>query len=839
MKNWQKEALQHTLIIIAFAIFSIIYFYPQLSGKVLPQMDYITAEGVSHETKIYHEQEHRDIPWTNALFGGMPTYHMGHSISKPSIFRYILFFLNHTFLKYGTTSGLFLYMLGFYILLLTFKINKWISSIGAAAFGLSSYNIIIIAAGHITKVYAIAFMPVVLAGFIMIYKRKYWLGSLTALLGLGLQMTTSHLQIVYYTALTVGIYAIFVFFWRLKENKIKDFGIATGIALIITILVVLPNIMTLWMNMEAAKYSIRGKGELSSQNDKGNGLDKEYALAWSYGIGETFSLLIPNIKGGASAPLGNYPVAMNKVSPQYKDIISQQGAYFGNQPFTSGPVYFGAIIMFLAVLGMFVVKDRIKWFLFTATIVSIILSWGKNFGFVTDFLFNYLPLYNKFRTVSMALVIGSVTVPLLAMLAVNEIIENPQNLKANMDYLWIALGLTAGIALLFWLIPGFFNFYSKQEQSYFQELLKQSPQQNAQIQAVITQLGDARKALFRSDAIRSFAYILLSAGVLLFYLLSKKKDKNMTIALLGILIILDMFVIDRRYISGKDFIPKSQAQATFRPTGADQIILKDKDPYFRVLNIAVNTFNDATTSYYHKSIGGYHAAKLHIYQDVIEHYLSPYVQALQHGLQDSTFNLQAFIQSMPLLNALNTKYIIYNPNVFPIVNQYAYGNAWFVDNYLTVNSADEEIKKIGETNLQRTAVLNKQHVDVSKLPDIQMAGTDTLRNIKLTVYKPDILTFEVNSQKGGFIVFSDIYYPKGWIATIDDKPTEIYRVDYILRGLAVPPGQHIIKFSFRPKCVYLGKKLTLAGSIIVGLVLLFLLFKIYQELKQKKAQKDE
>jgi len=435
----------------------------------------------------------------------------------------------------------------------------------------------------------------------------------------------------------------------------------------------------------------------------------------------------------------------------------------------------------------------------------------------------------------MSLVIASVTVPLLAFLGIKEIMEKPEYLKSNLKYLWISLGATAGVALLFWLIPGFFSFLSKQEQDYIPQLLQQAPAQRAQINAVFGQLEEARKVIFKADAIRSFFFIIFGAAAILFYIL-KKDSKILAFAILGFLIVVDLFVVDKRYLSEKDFITKSKAKAVFSPSPADQFIMKDVDPYYRVLNIATNTFNDSHTSYFHKSIGGYHAAKLQTYQDVIEKYLAPYVQLMQKGLQDSTFNLNSYMQSMPILNALNTKYIIYNPNAFPLVNQYAYGNAWFVDNYQFVDNPKDELNAIGQTNLYRTAIINKKINNVSKLPNLDIAG-DSTRNISLEVYKPDILTFKVSSKKGGFVVFSDIYYPDGWIATIDGKPTDIYRVDYILRGLVVPAGEHNLKFAFKPDSVFKGKIIATTGSVIVILTLILLAFLLYKNSKKTKEEK--
>ncbi len=833
-----KEIITQAVIILFFIAISFAYFSPIIQGKVIKQMDYEHAQGVGHEATTYHNAENRDIAWTNSLFGGMPTYQIG-GLSNKNIYRPIRVFLTH-FLPYTTVSTLFLYLLGFYILLLTFKVNKWVSVIGALAFALSSYNIIIIAAGHITKTYAIAFMPIVLAGFIQIYDKKYWLGIILTILGLGLQVSTSHIQIIYYTGLTVGLYVIFRFFWDFKDKKLKDFALSSAIAFVVAIISILPNTGTLWRANEMGKYSIRGKSEITLNKDanQGDGLDKDYALAWSYGVGESFSLMIPNIKGGGSAYLGSNDVAMSKIDAQYKDMISQQSQYWGEQPFTSGPVYLGAIVMFLFVLGMFIVKDKIKWWLLTATILSIILSWGKNFGFVTDFFFNYFPYYNKFRTVSMTLVIASFTVPFMAFLTLKEIIKDKTIIKNNLKYFGIAFGLTGGLALIFWLIPGFFNFLTTQESKYFNDLMAQAPAQKSQINAFIEQLKIARIAVFKADAIRSFAYILLSAAVIFFYSVQAKIKDLTFIFILGFLILADMWTIDRRYLSNDDFVSKSTAKQVFAASPADQFINKDIDPYYRVLNLSTSTFNDAFTSYFHNSIGGYHGAKLRRYQDVIDYYLSPSIQQIGASFQDTTISYTDVLPRLQVLNMLNTKYIIYNPNAAPIPNMNAFGNAWFADNFKFVETADDEITSLGTENLKRTAIINKNKFDVTKLAELSYSN-DSTRRITLTTYEPDRLVFDETSKNGGFIVFSDIYYPKGWTATIDGTETPIYQTNYILRGLQVPPGSHKITFEFRPAAVFVAKKIEIASSFLVAILLLVGLFFIYKKNKNSSDNLKE
>ncbi len=839
MKPKLREILSHVLIIVFFAIISIAYFYPTLSGKVLRQMDLEHSIAISHEAHKYEMAEHRDIAWTNSLFGGMPTYQIG-GIHKPNIFSVLLRLVNHTILPYATVSSMFLYLLGFYLLLLTFRVDKWLSFVGAIAFALSSYNIIIIAAGHVTKTYAIGLMPLVLAGFVMLYDRRWILGTLTALLGLGLQLATSHIQIIYYTFILVGIYIVFRFIWDLKSKELNKFFIATAMALGVVILAVLPNLPTMWQAYEMSKYSIRGKSELAGKNSHSSGLDKDYALAWSYGRAETFTLFIPNFNGGISEPIGNNPTAINAVDSRYKQTLQQLPlyCYWGEQPFTSGPVYFGAIIIFLAVLAMFIVRDRIKWFLFAATIISIVLAWGKHAGFITDFMFNYFPFYNKFRTASMILVIASLTTPLLAFLGLKEIIERKDEFKKNLKPLWWSFAITGGLALLIWLFAGAFSYKSSNDTQIFDYLTAQYPQAKAQIGAIFEQLKPAREALLKADAMRSLLFVILSTAAILLYLVIKDFKKTTFISVLGILILIDMWTVDRRYLKASDFVNKSKAKLVFEPSAADEVILKDKDPYFRVLNLTTSTFNDAFTSYFHKSIGGYSGAKLRRYQDVIDEYLAPYVNILKNDITDSTSNMESDIAKMQFLNMLNTKYIIYNPKLFPIVNTHAFGNAWFVDNLEFVNSPQEEINSIKTTDMSRTAVINQKKFDVSKLPTPTYAS-DSSRKVELSVYKPDILIYNVSSKRGGFVVFSDIYYPKGWKATIDGKKTKIYETDYILRGIYVPAGNHQVKFEFHPAAVYVANKIALVGSIIVGIILLLLLYKIFSEKNNKKIEKNK
>ncbi len=838
MKDQLKKFLPHIAIVALFVLISVIYFYPILSGKVLSQMDHNHSKGVAQEITDFEEKTGEFSLWTNSIFGGMPSYQVkgGKQYNVYNPVRRGL----RLGLSYTTASVLFIYLFGFYLLLISLDINKWLSFVGSVAFGLSSYNIIIIMAGHITKCYAIAYMAPAIAGFLFIFnKKKYLLGGIFTTVALGVQISTSHVQIVYYTGLLIGLLVVYKLIMAIIEKEINVFGKSMAVVVIAVMLAVLPNMMMLNRYQEVAKYSIRGEKYINKADDNDAGLDKDYALAWSYGISETWTFLIPNAKGGSSGYIGQNEMVMNKLTGDFKEAISEQNQYWGSQPFTSGPVYLGAIIMFLFVLAMFVVKDKIKWWLLAGTIFSVMLSWGSNFDLLTDFFFDYVPFYNKFRTVSMTLVIASATVPLLAIIGVNEIIKDKTIITKNIYTLFAAFGLTGGFALLFWLAaPLFFSFLSPQEAEYFDSLIKQSPDMAAQINVFIPELESARQMIFKADAMRSFLYILLAAGSVFLFVKMKEFKKQYLFIALGVLIIADMWTIDQRYLNADMFQRKSAVANEFKATPADEIILKDKDPNYRVLNLTKSVFNDAFTPYFHKSVGGYHGAKLRKYQDIIDVYLAPYIQAIMSSAQQNpeVDVLAEYAPQMQVFNMLNVKYIIENPNIFPFVNPHAFGNAWFIDDYKIVDSYDDEIGNLDKVNLQRTVVVNKKNIADYKLPELNISANDS-GNIILETYKPNHLTYKSNSTKTEFAVFSEIYYPKGWQAYIDNKEVEHINVNYILRGLEIPAGKHTIEFKFEPKSYYIGKTIAIIGSLLVLLSFLGLIAKIILDKRKIETKK--
>ncbi len=844
-KTFQKNILPHILIIISFVVIGYLYFYPLLEGKDLPQMDNTHASGMAQEL-VEFEQQYPDeeSQWTNSAFGGMPAYQIKGGKSN-NLFLHLHRFLRFN-LPYTTVAIIFIYLLCFYILMISLGYNYWLSFIGSVAFAFVTYNLDILITGHTSKTYAIAYMAPVIAGIILTYNKKYILGGIITMLGLGLEIASNHIQITYYLLLTVVIIGIVELVYSIREKQMKHFGIATATLLVAALLGVIPNLAKLWTTYEYGKYTTRGETILTSQKEKNkseDGLDKDYALGWSLGIPETFSLMIPNARGGHTGRIGEVPEAMEKVDANFKEAVKEQNRYWGNQPFTGAPYYVGAIITFLFILGLFLVKGRLKWWVLIATILSILLAWGKNFPPITDFFFHHVPFYNKFRTVTMSLVIAGLTMPLLAIAALKKIIDDPNIIRNQLKKFFIAFGLTGGLCLLFLIIPHvFFNFITAEEQAYFNKF-KSNPEYAEFINGLIPNIEDARITIFRADVLRSFAFITLAAGIVLLFAYGKLK-RNIMIGSVLFLVAIDLIVVDQRYVNSDHFVRKRQIKQQFEPTAADQFILKDKDPHYRVVNIARNPFTEVHTSYFHKSLGGYHGAKLRRYQDIIEHYLAPDIQALRTALQkekegdqNQKPDIYKILDRLNVINMLNTKYIIYNPQTMPLINMKALGNAWFVNEYEIVENADKEMEALEFFNPKTTAIVHKEfEPEIKQLPKTEFFSLDS-SEIRLTQYKANHLIYEAKTPKKKLAVFSEIYYPKGWQAYIDGKPTRHIRVNYILRALPVPAGSHKIEFKFEPKSYITGQKIALASSLIIGLLILGGIAKlINEELKKIKGK---
>ncbi|MCQ2974817.1 MAG: YfhO family protein [Bacteroidales bacterium] len=831
MKDKLKGILPHLLVVVVFIVVSAIYFFPILDGQGLIQGDNVHAEGMSKELVDFENSTGESSSWSNSMFGGMPAY----QIKSPDSFNIHLTLQRvlRLFLPYTTMAIFFIYLLGFYFLLSSLDFKRSIAIIGAFAFALSSYNIIIIAAGHITKCYAIAYMAPVVAGLIYIFKKKYLLGGIITAFSLGIEISCNHTQILYYLAFICLFYVIYKCVMAYKEKLMPEFGKCCAVAAIACVFAVLPNITNLWTTWEYSKYSTRSQSELTSKQNS-SGLDKDYALAWSYGVSESFNLFIPDFKGGASGYLQSDENAVKAVKDnELAQNILSSNHYWGDQPFTSGPVYVGAIIFFLFVLGMFIVKNPAKWWLLAITLVSLIFSWGKNFGIITDFIFDYVPMYNKFRSVSMALVMAQFSIPFLAMMALKEISDNPDFIKTKKTEFICSLAITAGLCLVFCIFPGNESLLSNQESAYFTDQISKGDQQSQIYQQFQDGLISARKAVLRSDAMRSMWFILLAAGVIFFFCSSKMKEKFLFIAIGG-LIICDLWVVDYRYLGPKDYTTQSETQV-FNPTPADKFIKADKDPNFRVLDLTKNVFNDGVTPYFHKTIGGYHGAKMRRYQEFIDTILAPVVNTAQYFAQNSPEQLNTFLASNETLNMLNTKFIITNPQQMPVVNMNAYGNAWFVNKYDLVENADQEIGNLKKVDPLLTAVINKNLFKdyISQLPKDQISAEDSSA-IVLAEYKPNYLKYNCLAFRDKIAVFSEIYYPKGWQAYLDGKPVDHICADYIFRAMAVPSGQHTIEFKFDPTSVKVGSIISAIASILIILATLGYIVKYYLDNNKKQ-----
>lgn len=821
LQDLLKPYLPHLLAVLGFIAISVIYFNPVMEGKVLPQMDNIHAVGSANELVQFEKSTGERSQWTNSMFSGMPAYQIKGDASA-NIFNKISHIIDLG-LPYTTIAIVFLYLLGFYLLLLSLKVDQKLSAIGAIAFALGSYNIIIIMAGHLTKAYAIAAMAPVIAGILFTYNRNMWVGALITTIGLGLEIAYNHLQITYYLALMVGVIVISKFIYAYFEKELVRFAKASALLVAAAIIALLPSISTLWTTAEYGSYSIRGASELSQPKSetKSSGLDKDYAFAWSYGVSESFTLLVPNLMGGASQALKETPSALTNLDSQYKETVAGQSAYWGAKPFTSGPVYVGALICFLFVLALFYYKGKEKWWLLAATILSLFLSWGQNFAFFNDFMFYHFPLYNKFRTVEMALIIATFTMPLLAFLGLKTIFDNPKILIEKQRDFFIAFGLTGGVALVLFLVPQtFFSFITDQEVVAIGNEKLRNAQMASAYDTLMEQMAIARASLLKADALRSFIFIALGAASLWFWGKGKLALQYL-LGALAIIILIDMWFVDRRYLNNEKFENKS-ANQDFVESKADRFILNNNDSDYRVLALG-NPFNEVRTSYFHKSVGGYHGAKLRRYQDVIDRYLGAEHQSLIMALQNRELaedSLMKVFASKPILNMLNAKYIIYNPDAEPIINSGVQGNGWFVQNVKVAKSADEEIAFLGSANLTQTAIVQAtvpSEVKEFKAPSVS-------GNIKLSTYKPNHLTYEVYSPQNQVAVFSEIYYPKGWNAYIDGKLTNHFCANYILRGMYVPAGKHVVEFKFEPSSFQTGKMLSYFGSLLVLLAIGYFIF---------------
>lgn len=829
-----KKLLPDLIAILAFVLLSFAYFFPaDIENRILFQHDTAAGAGAGQEVKEYYEQTGERSRWTNSLFGGMPMYQIAPSYDSTKSLQWVqkayqLFLPDYVCLT-------FMLMLGFYILLRVFGIPVWLAGLGGIMWAFSSYFFILISAGHIWKFITLAYVPPTIAGIVLAYRGKLlWGGILTALF-VALQITSNHVQMSYYFFFVILFFvgAYFEKAWRTKT--LPQFFKASAVLIVAALVGIAANVSNLYHTYAYSKETMRGKSELVQTGDAAkqtsSGLDRDYITQWSYGIDETLTLLVPNFKGGASAALSQSETAMSKANPMYSSLYGSLTQYFGTQPMTSGPVYVGAFVLFLFVLGCFIVKGPLKWALIGATFFSIVLSWGKNFMPLTDFFIDYVPLYNKFRAVSSILVIAEFAIPLLAIFALKRLLEEPEILKQEKKPLGISLLLTAGIALLLAVAPGSIGsgYVPAQEAQMLQNAVNQQMIPANELSGILANLGEMRAELVSSDALRSFIIIGIGCSLLWLYA-SGKLRSSLTIAGITILCLADMWGVNKRYLNDAQFVPHSIRTETFTKTNTDELILQDTSLDYRVLNFATSTFDDNNTSYWHKSVGGYHPAKLRRYQEMIEHHISPEMQAAYKAIATAGGEMDSVdANKFRVLNMLNTKYFIFpagqQRQTVPILNPHAYGNAWFVNKVQYVNNANEEIDALDSIIPTETAVVDARFKDVLK--GTTESYKDSLSSIRLTSYAPNRLTYETNNAQDGIAVFSEIYYPDGWHVTIDGQPAELARADYILRTMYVPAGQHTIEMRFDPTSLHVTEGIAYGALalLVIGIIVAVLIAK--------------
>jgi len=797
MKNLSfKKLLPFVAAIAVFFVLTMSYFNPLIEGKRLMQGDISHFRGMSKEIVDYRAKTGEEPLWTNSMFGGMPAYQISVQY-KANLIKHIDQLLQ---LGLPNPAGfVFLYFLGFFILLLVLGVDPWLSLAGAIAYAFSSYFFIILSAGHNSKAHAIAYMAPVLAGIILTFRKKYLIGGVLTDIFLSLEISANHLQITYYLLLIVVAYGINEFIFKIREKEFNSFLKAFGVLLVAVFLAILTNITTLWATYDYTPYTTRGKSELTSnKKDRSSGLDRDYATGWSYGIPETMTLLIPDFNGGASG------VALGTKSATYKALqannIPEEQAqgfvnqklpmYWGTQPNTSGPVYVGAIIFFLFIFGLLIVENRYRWWILGITVISIMLSWGKNFMPFTNFFFDYIPGYSKFRAVSMTLVIAELTIPLLAIFALKKVFQEGINKQVVLKKLLYTFYVVGGICLIIALFgSSLFSFANPNDANYFKGLPDW----------LVAAIRQDRASMLRFDAFRSLVFIAIATGAIWAFLKNKlKKEWVVVILILGFLV--DGWAVNKRYLNNDDFARKSEIENPFQPSQADLMIMKDTDPDYRVLNLMVDPFNDASTSYFHKSIGGYHGAKLRRYQELIEHQISK--------------------NNQNVLNMLNTKYFIgrgQDGSPVPQLNMAALGNAWFVDNYRLVPNADSELVALSKFEPAKTAIVD---VRFKGLVEKYNSQKDTTAFLKLTNYAPNKLDYAYKAGSDQLAVFSEIYYEKGWNAYVDGKLTPHFRADYVLRSMVLPAGEHKVEFRFEPTFFKTGERVSFASSLLLIVLLL-------------------
>ena len=817
-----KKFLPDVVVVLVFAIISFAYFLvPVTQGKILFQHDASAGVGSAQELTEYQNRTGETTRWTNSIFGGMPTYQMSPSYQSTDGLSQVMN-AYHLWLP-DNVWFLFAYLLGFYILLRAFDFRQTLAALGSIMWAFSSYFLIIIAAGHLWKVMALAYLPPMIAGIVLAYRGRYLSGFIVTALFTAFEIKANHVQMTYYYLFVILFMVIAYLVKAVREKQLTGFMKSTGVVAAAAVIGIAINLSSLYHTWQYQKESMRGKSELvkkDAANQTSSGLDRDYITQWSYGIDETLTLLVPNAKGGATVPLSKNATAMAKADPQIQSMIPQLydaiPQYFGTQPGTSGPVYVGAFVLFLFILGLFIVRGSMKWALLAATVLSVLLAWGHNFMGFTNFFLDYIPMYAKFRTVASILVIAEFTIPLLAALALKKIVDEPEVLTKQMKFVYISLVLTAGVALLIALFPGMMEpFISDQERQMITSI--QGMDGNT-ANMILSNIATMREAMVSADAWRSVIIILIGFALLFLYKMKKLRADYMVICM-AVLCLVDMWQVDKRYLNDEMFVPKSERDMPHQATSTDLAIMKDKSLDYRVLNLASNTFNENETSFFHKSIGGYHPAKLRRYQEMIDAYIAPEMQKTMQAIAAAGGNMQAVdgVKTFPVLNMLNTKYFILplqGGATMPLQNIYAQGNGWFVDKINYVADANAEYSGVGKIDVRHEAVADKKFEAALG----QAKANDSTAIVKLDKYEPNNLQYTVNSKNGGVVVFSEIYYP-GWTATIDGQPAELGRVNYILRAVSVKPGKHTVVLDFHPTSISTTETIAYIAIVILLLAI--------------------
>lgn len=825
-----KKIIPDIIAILIFAVISFVYFYPaDIEGRILFQHDTTAGAAAGQEAKEYYERTGERTRWTNSMFSGMPTYQISPSYNSTDTLKKVSNVYELWFPEYVRLA--FIMLLGFYILLRAFGMSPWLSALGGILWGFSSYFFILIAAGHIWKFVTLAYIPPTIAGMVWAYRGKIWQGGIVFALFVALQILSNHVQMSYYFLFVMLFMVIAFGVEAYRQHTMPQFLKASAVLVVAGLVGVAINLSNLYHTYTYSMETMRGKSELTQHPSAGSsatgGLDKEYITQWSYGVDETLTLLVPNYKGGASVAINQSEAAMTKANPRYSSLYGSLSQYFGTQPGTSGPVYVGAFVLFLFLLGCFIVKGPMKWALLGATLFSIILSWGKNFMPVTDFFIDYVPMYNKFRAVSSILVIAEFTIPLLAMLALKKIMEQPSLLKPTSSAFLVSILLTAGLSLLIYLSPGTFNdFIPVQEAQMMQSAVDQGGIPANELAGIMANLSDMRAAMVSADALRSLIIILIGVVMLLLFFKGKLR-KELTIGGIALLCLFDMWQVNKRYLYDDQFVDKSIQTTTFAQTEADKYILEDTDLDYRVLNFAVSSFNENNTSYWHKNVGGYHAAKLRRYNELIETCLKTEMQDAFQEIANAGGDMEQVDPSkFHALNMLNTRYFILptKEGELPLENPYALGNAWFVKEVSYVANADEELDMTTSCNPHITAVVNGQFKSaLNNATSFEVADEAV---IELTEYEPNSLTYHTQNPSDGVAVFSEVYYPDGWQVTIDGQPVELARANYVLRTLYVPAGSHTIQMTFDPQSIHVTEAVAY-GALILLLIATIAVISVY------------